>query len=143
MPKILQILEEKNMYMLTEEFTNNFIQSWIDAWNSHDLNRVLIHYTDNVRFISPLIQLTYPNTYCLIGKHHLRTYWENILQNIPELKFTSIISVPGVNSVCAAYLGVNDTYVMETMILNKSGKISTSYSHFRHSKSSTSTSYVG
>ena len=31
-----------------------FEREWIDAWNAHDIDRILCHYRDDVRFVSPL-----------------------------------------------------------------------------------------
>ena len=33
--------------MISREFADRFAQEWIDAWNSHDLERVLAHYADD------------------------------------------------------------------------------------------------
>ena len=31
--------------MLTKERAMEFAKEWIDAWNAHDLNRILSHYS--------------------------------------------------------------------------------------------------
>ena len=41
--------------MITREFADRFAQEWIDAWNSHHLERVLSHYADDFEMSSPYI----------------------------------------------------------------------------------------
>lgn len=41
--------------MIDKGFAQRFAQGWIEAWNSHDLDRILSHYTDDFEFYSPLI----------------------------------------------------------------------------------------
>jgi hypothetical protein len=36
-------------------FAERFAADWIDAWNAHDLGRVLLHYVDDFEMSSPLI----------------------------------------------------------------------------------------
>jgi hypothetical protein len=40
---------------LTQDFARHFAAEWIDAWNAHDLERVLSHYDDEFEMSSPLI----------------------------------------------------------------------------------------
>ena len=37
------------------EFALRFAEEWAAAWNSHDLDRILTHYADDVVFSSPHI----------------------------------------------------------------------------------------
>ena len=41
--------------MFDREAANLFAADWIDAWNSHDLERILGHYSDDFEMCSPLI----------------------------------------------------------------------------------------
>ncbi len=41
--------------MLDRAFAERFAVEWIDAWNSHDLDRVLSHYADDFEMNSPYI----------------------------------------------------------------------------------------
>ena len=40
---------------LTREFAHQFAEDWIAVWNSHDLEAILSHYTDDFEMSSPLI----------------------------------------------------------------------------------------
>ena len=41
--------------MIDKEFAEHFTKEWIDSWNSHDLDRILFHYSDNFEMSSPVI----------------------------------------------------------------------------------------
>ena len=41
--------------MITREFADHFTRELIDAWNSHTLERILAHYTDDFEMSSPYI----------------------------------------------------------------------------------------
>lgn len=70
------------------EFAQRFAKEWEAAWNSHDVDRILIHYTDDVVFQSPYIvhRLQEP-TGQVHGKDELRAYWSSGLEQQPDLRF--------------------------------------------------------
>ena len=39
---------------LTKEFARRFAEDWIASWNSHDLARILSHYTEDFEMSSPI-----------------------------------------------------------------------------------------
>ncbi|MDP9013943.1 MAG: nuclear transport factor 2 family protein [Pseudomonadota bacterium] len=41
--------------MIERTWAEEFAKEWIDAWNSHDLERILSHYADDFEMSSPLI----------------------------------------------------------------------------------------
>jgi len=41
--------------MITKEFAEHFAREWIGSWNTHDLDRILSHYTDDFEMSSPVI----------------------------------------------------------------------------------------
>jgi len=43
------------MATIERQFAEQFAQDWIDAWNCHDLDRILAHYADDFEFSSPKI----------------------------------------------------------------------------------------
>jgi ketosteroid isomerase-like protein len=36
---------------------NKFALEWIESWNSHDLDRILSHYADDVEVTTPMIKV--------------------------------------------------------------------------------------
>ncbi len=41
--------------MIDKKFAEHFARDWIDSWNSHDLDRILAHYSDQFEMSSPVI----------------------------------------------------------------------------------------
>jgi ketosteroid isomerase-like protein len=39
---------------LQASFAREFAQDWVGAWSSHDMERILDHYDDDVLLISPV-----------------------------------------------------------------------------------------
>ena len=86
--------------MLDRTWAEEFAHEWIAAWNSHDLERVLAHYTDDFQMTSPLIAqwLGIPDGK-LQGKDAIRNYWAQGLAKMPQLEFKLIDVVVGVSSL--------------------------------------------
>jgi hypothetical protein len=70
------------------EAAMGFAEEWEAAWNAHDLERILAHYTEDVAFQSPYIvhRLGEP-TGELRGKEALRAYFGSGLDAQPGLTF--------------------------------------------------------
>ncbi|KAI9349682.1 hypothetical protein BDR26DRAFT_852594 [Obelidium mucronatum] len=82
----------------------DFTQAWLTAWNSHDLDLILSHYSQDIQFTSPLaIKLLKDNPTGIVnGKDELRDYWSKGLALNPNLKFELInvcVGVPGTLSI--------------------------------------------
>lgn len=62
--------------MITKEFAQCFANEWIAAWNSHNLSRILSHYTDDFEMSWPFIVKTVNEpTGTLKGKEVVGAYW--------------------------------------------------------------------
>jgi ketosteroid isomerase-like protein len=90
--------------MLDREWSEKFAHEWIEAWNTHDLERILAFYTDDFEMTSPLIveRLHVPNGR-LKGKDQVRKYWSDGLSRSPNLKFELEKVLVGVNSLAIHY----------------------------------------
>lgn len=73
--------------MIDSQFANTFADHWIRAWNAHDLDDILSHYTDDFEMSSPVIAgaMNEPSGK-LKGKGIIRVYWSKALASI--LTFT-------------------------------------------------------
>lgn len=86
------------------EFARTFAGEWQENWNSHDLERILTHYHDDVTFSSPMIaKFTGDASGTVRGKNELRTYWARGLELIPDLAFEVIDVRVGVDTVVIDY----------------------------------------
>ena len=74
--------------MLTKTEVVEFAEHWVAAWNSHDLEKIMTHYEEDVELISPAAAqiLKNPNGR-VVGKDALRNYFRKGLETYPNLKF--------------------------------------------------------
>ena len=81
-----------------------FAAEWIAAWNSHDLDRILAHYAEDVVFHSPASsRYTGDPTGRVAGKPALRDYWSRALAAYPDLTFTLRAAYAGAGGVAIRY----------------------------------------
>lgn len=93
--------------MISREFGEAFAQEWIEAWNGHDLDRVLSHYAEDFTMSSPYIaQIAGVASGTLTGKESVRAYWAAALQKMPTLRFEHRQTLVGADSVTIYYRGV-------------------------------------
>jgi ketosteroid isomerase-like protein len=93
--------------MISREFAEAFSKEWIESWNSHDLDRILSHYSDDFTMSSPYIaQLAGVASGSLVGKAAVRAYWAAALEKMPTLRFEPVQTLIGVDSVTIYYRGV-------------------------------------
>jgi ketosteroid isomerase-like protein len=90
--------------MISQDFATHFAQEWLDAWNAHDLERILSHYTDDFEMSSPVIvKLMNEPSGTLRGKDAIRAYWTKALAQMPTLHFELINVFVGAASVTLTY----------------------------------------
>lgn len=81
-----------------------FAAEWVEAWNTHDLDRILTHYADDIVFISPAsTRYTGDPSGRVAGKAALAAYWGRALAAIPDLRFTLRSVLSGPNAVAIRY----------------------------------------
>lgn len=92
--------------MIDETFARTFAADWIEAWNAHDLDRVLTHYADDFEMRSPLIATIAgePSGH-LKGKAAVRAYWTKGLQLLPALRFELVSILVGTEGLTLLYRG--------------------------------------
>ena len=61
---------------------------WFDAFNAHDLQKLLTLYADDAEHYSPKLKLRQPETRGLIsGKAALRAWWADSFERLPSLRY--------------------------------------------------------
>lgn len=106
----------------------NFATSWIASWNSHNLEDILSHYSDDIEITTPMIKLAAGiESGSLKGKEQVAAYWKKALQKIPDLHFELIDVMEGVNSVALYYKSVMNKKAVEVMFFNDEGKVNRMY----------------
>ena len=116
---------------MEEGFARQFAQHWVDAWNAHDLDAILSHYSEDFEMSSPvMVQLQISASGVLKGKTAIRSYWQQALQRWPDLRFELISVCVGVRSVVLHYRGARDRLVAEVFEFNAQCQVSRAMAHY-------------
>ena len=99
-----------------------FASEWEAAWNSHDLDRILGHYAEDVVFRSQKA-VTLVGNGEVRGKQSLRTYWGKALAAQPNLKFTVGDVYEGHDMMVITYRNHNDVQAAETLRFGAEGLV--------------------
>jgi ketosteroid isomerase-like protein len=110
--------------MLTQAQAHTFAEHWVQAWNAHDLDEIMSHYTENIVLISPVAaKLLNDLSGTVTGKEALRSYFKKGLEVYPDLKFELLDVMWGISSVVLYYINQNNTKAGEFMELDSAGKV--------------------
>ncbi len=61
---------------------------WFEAFNTHDLEKLLALYHNEAEHFSPKLKIREPQTNGLIkGKQALRTWWQDAFDRLPSLRY--------------------------------------------------------
>jgi hypothetical protein len=117
--------------MLTADFAQKFATEWIEAWNSHDIGRVLAHYADDFEMNSPyIVQMAGEPSGQLVGKEAVAAYWTRALALLPDLHFELISTLVGINSITLYYRGARDRLSAEVFHFGPDGRVTRVFAHY-------------
>ena len=109
---------------LQPAFARDFAQDWIDSWNSHNLERILTHYDDEVLLTSPVALKLLNGDGTVRGKVGLQEYFRRGLQAYPGLRFDLLDTLWGTETIVICYVNnVRGSKTAEVMLMNPAGKI--------------------
>ena len=112
-------------------YTHQFATTWIQSWNSHNLDDILSHYADHIEITTPMIAVTLGTTDgTLKGKAAVRAYWAKALEKFPDLYFELLEATTGVNSVALYYKSIMGKKAIEVMFFNEAGKVSKMFAYY-------------
>lgn len=110
--------------MISAETARRFAAEWIEAWNRHDLDLILSHYSEDVVFTSPFaVKLLSAPDGTVRGLPALRNYFQLGLAAYPDLRFTLHHVAVGVDSLTLIYQSVKGMLAAETMVLDDRAKV--------------------
>ena len=99
-----------------------FAHAWEAAWNSHDLDRILAHYAEDVVFRSrKAVDLVGAGE--VRGKPALRAYWEKALKQQPDLHFTVQTVYAGQAMMVITYTNHKGVAAAETLRFRADGLV--------------------
>jgi ketosteroid isomerase-like protein len=108
-----------------------FAHKWITSWNSHDLENILTHYSEDIEITTPMIRLAVGiESGSLKGKDQVADYWRKALQRLPDLHFELVEVTEGVNSVALYYKSIMNKMAIEVMFFNEQGKVNRMYAMY-------------
>jgi SnoaL-like domain len=122
---------KERITMIDKKFAEHFARDWIDSWNSHDLERILSHYSDQFEMSSPvIIQVASEPSGTLKGKDAVGAYWAKALSLMPDLRFELVTTLIGVNSITLYYKGARDRLAAEVFHFGPDQKVLRAYAHY-------------
>lgn len=73
---------------MSESVPTAIANQWFDAFNEHNLEKLLSLYDENAQHYSPKLKARNPETKGLIkGKNALRLWWKDSFERLPTLKY--------------------------------------------------------
>ena len=93
---------------------------WFEAFNTHDLEKLLSLYSDTAKHYSPKLKTRKPETNGLVtGKDALREWWEDAFERLPTLNYTVTTLTANKDRVFMEYIrkvdGEDDMLVAEVI----------------------------
>lgn len=80
-------------------------RAWLDAFNAHDVERLVSLYADDCTHTSPKIRTLHPETGGkLVGKAALRAWWSDALRRLPGLRYELLCLTANAERVVLEYL---------------------------------------
>ncbi|MCK1394015.1 nuclear transport factor 2 family protein [Bradyrhizobium sp. 1] len=99
-------------------------RTWVAAWNTRDLERVLALYAEDTVMTSDRIpELGFDASGTVRGKESLRAYWGKGLKLIPNLHFTIIDVYVSPDSLVVFYENERGKKICEYLRVNDAGLI--------------------
>lgn len=110
--------------------TKSIALAWFEAFNNHDLEKLLSLYHEHAEHYSPKLKVRQPETNGLIkGKAALRAWWQDAFNRLPTLKYEVLNLIADDQSVFMEYVrhvqGEADLQVGEVLDV-EAGKIKAS-----------------
>ncbi|MGH8455805.1 MAG: nuclear transport factor 2 family protein [Stenotrophobium sp.] len=117
--------------MIAPERAQALADSWIAAWNAHDLKLVLAHYSEDFEMTSPyIVQITGEVSGTLRGKAAVGAYWRKALERFLELHFDPLHVLSSPASVTLVYRSNRSGIAAEVFFLDAQGLIWKAVAHY-------------
>jgi ketosteroid isomerase-like protein len=112
---------------MTTQANLSIAQAWFEAFNNHNLEKLLSLYDDDATHFSPKLKVRQPETNGLIvGKNALRLWWQDAFDRLPTLHYKVTSLTANSDRVFMEYMrqveGEADLLVAEVLEI-KDGKI--------------------
>ena len=110
---------------MTVQKNLSIAHSWFEAFNAHNLEKLLSLYDDEATHFSPKLKIKHPETNGLIsGKLELHSWWNEAFTQIPSLHYKVTSLTANSDRVFLEYIrsvaDEQDTLVAEVLVINDS-----------------------
>ena len=103
---------------MTAADAQRFARTWLAAWNAHDIESVLAHFSEDVIFTSPVAaRIVEGSDGEIRGKDALRDYWNRGIEQYPNLHFELVGVYLGIDTIAINYRNQNGALVNEILRL--------------------------
>jgi hypothetical protein len=117
--------------VINKDWADRFARDWVDSWNAHDLEKVLVHYTWDIEMSSPfIVSLTGETSGTLKGKAQVAAYWRRALERVPDLHFELYQVFVCMNSITIYYRALLGKLATEVLYFNPDGKAYKALAHY-------------
>ncbi len=73
---------------MTSQKNLSIAHAWFEAFNFHNLEKLLSLYDNDAEHFSPKLKIRYPETNGLVtGKNALRNWWQEAFDRLPTLNY--------------------------------------------------------
>ena len=117
--------------MLSTQEAEAFATEWYDAWNAHDLERIMSHWSEDPVFTSPLAaRLLGEHAATVHGAVALRSYWRKGLDANPDLRFEPRALLVGHHSLVLSYVNHHGQECAELIVFGADGRACQGMAHY-------------
>lgn len=117
--------------MIDRDKAWKFAQEWLEAWNKHDVDRIMEHYDNSIEFCSPVVQKVLGDPKgMVVGIDNLRDYFSRQLQKFADLRFQLLDVFASPQSIVLYYKINRGLLAAEVMVLNQKMKAVKVYANY-------------
>jgi SnoaL-like domain len=97
---------------------------WMDDWNNRNLEKVMAHYTDDVKLYSPTVIRRWNEIEGkLEGKAAVERHFRKGLEEMPDIRFEFHSILYGIESIILFYKRETGILAADLVMFNKEGKV--------------------
>ena len=106
-----------------------YAEHHIDTWNRHDLAEIVDLYAEDAVLTSPLAARV-TGSEVVSGRAALRAYFATALERFPELRFTVIEVLRGVDGITILMVGAGGATVAEVLTVGEDRRVARVAAHY-------------
>jgi predicted SnoaL-like aldol condensation-catalyzing enzyme len=94
---------------MTSQKNLSIAHSWFEAFNTHNLEKLLSLYDDEAEHFSPKLKVRHPETNGLVkGRNALHSWWQDAFERLPSLHYKVTSLTANSDRVFMEYIRIVD-----------------------------------